>query len=44
MPAQPRTLQSFEQSGLAVAMLEVGNKDIAATIYGHGNSLIVTVS
>jgi 2-polyprenyl-6-methoxyphenol hydroxylase-like FAD-dependent oxidoreductase len=33
---QARTLELFEQRGLADAMLEAGNKDIAGSIYGHG--------
>jgi 2-polyprenyl-6-methoxyphenol hydroxylase-like FAD-dependent oxidoreductase len=33
---QARTLELFEQRGLADAMLEAGNKDIAGSIYDHG--------
>jgi 2-polyprenyl-6-methoxyphenol hydroxylase-like FAD-dependent oxidoreductase len=36
---QARTLELLEQRGLADAMLEAGNKDIAGSIYGHGKLL-----
>ena len=36
---QARTLELLEQRGLADAMLEAGNKDIAGGIYGHGKLL-----
>jgi 2-polyprenyl-6-methoxyphenol hydroxylase-like FAD-dependent oxidoreductase len=33
---QARTLELFEQRGLADAILEAGNKGIALSVYGHG--------
>ena len=33
---QARTLELFEQRGLANAMLEAGNKGVAGSIYGSG--------
>jgi 2-polyprenyl-6-methoxyphenol hydroxylase-like FAD-dependent oxidoreductase len=33
---QAHTLELFEQRGLADVMLEVGNKGIASSFYGHG--------
>jgi 2-polyprenyl-6-methoxyphenol hydroxylase-like FAD-dependent oxidoreductase len=36
---QARTLELFEQRGLVDAMLEAGNKGIAASFYGHGKLL-----
>ncbi len=36
---QARTLELFEQRGLAEAMLEVGNRGLAASAYGDGRRL-----